>query len=105
MNVRNQNYSRGTFIGAGRGAELNCIDLGFAREMNVQFVPTDAGALAAGENQIDIAGVTSEDFIISSDYVSLIYQIFIRSTSKFSHATSMEKELLLRGHFYFIIHQ
>ena len=58
-------------------------------------------------NRISKQGLIQEkaNFIISSGYVSLIYQIFIRSTSKFSHATSMEKELLLRGHFYFIIHQ
>ena len=45
------------------GSELNCIDYQFARDMNVGFTETQVGATAAGDNPVDIAGVTSSNFI------------------------------------------
>ena len=45
------------------GSELNCIDYQFAVDMNIEIADTDAGATAAGENPVQIAGVTARNFI------------------------------------------
>ena len=50
------------------GAELNCISLQFAREMQIPFVPTAAEAKGAGDKDIALAGVTTADVIIYSDF-------------------------------------
>ena len=50
------------------GAELNCLDLQLVKDMRVPYLPTTSGAKAVGEIRIDIAGVTSADFVIYSDF-------------------------------------
>ena len=50
------------------GADLNCLDYDFARSMNVPFKPTNAGATGPGGYKVGLAGVTSEDFTIHSDF-------------------------------------
>ena len=50
------------------GAEINCLDLDLVERLGVPFVPTDAGATAAGEHKVALAGVTSSDFVFSVDF-------------------------------------
>ena len=50
------------------GAELNCLNLQFAREMGIEFGETESEATAIGENKIQLAGVTKSDVIIYSDF-------------------------------------
>ena len=45
------------------GADLNCLDYNFVREMSIPFQPTDAGVTAAGGSKVCLAGVTTHDFI------------------------------------------
>ena len=45
------------------GADLNCLDYEFVREMNIPFQPTNAGVTAAGGSKVCLAGVTTHDFI------------------------------------------
>ena len=45
------------------GSELNCIDYQFARDMNVGITETTVGATAAGDNPVDVAGITTSNFV------------------------------------------
>ena len=50
------------------GADLNCLDYDFAQSMNVPFKPTKANATGPGGYEVGLAGVTSEDFTLCSDF-------------------------------------
>ena len=50
------------------GAEVNCLDLDLVERLKIPYIPTDLRAEAVGEQQIDLAGVTSTDFIFHADF-------------------------------------
>ena len=65
---------RGTYRGKpflvviDSGSELNCLDYRFVQDMNIPFEETDAGATAAGDNPVQVAGVVKSDFIFNADF-------------------------------------
>ena len=50
------------------GAELNCIDLQVAKDMNIPFKKTSSAVKVPGDGDLELEGVTTSDVIVSSDF-------------------------------------
>ena len=47
---------------------LNCINLQLARDMRIPFQKTNMGAQVPGDTAIELAGVTTSDLVLHSDF-------------------------------------